>query len=77
MFACKSPIYRGLRHLCELYSFLLFEKIVNDWCRFSERNVTFGRIFENQSGYSRRTSGVWFAEMLATDIKMNDETDEF
>ena len=26
MFACKSPIYRGLRHLCELYSLDVYKR---------------------------------------------------
>ena len=46
MFACKFPIYRGLRHLSELYSFLLFEKIVNDCCRFQREMLPLGEFLK-------------------------------
>ena len=44
---------------------------------FREKYYLWENFFENQSGYSCRTSAVSYAEMLATDIKMNDETNEF
>lgn len=77
MFVCKIPIYKELRPVCGLCSFLFFKKIVNDRCSFSERNVIFGRIFEINTDTRIEQVEAGFAGTLVADIEMNDETDEF
>ena len=57
MYLRNSPVYKGLKAIIGIPLLSGIEKIVNNRCCFSKRSVTFGRIFKNESGDSRKTRG--------------------